>query len=66
MSDVLAAFITSGKANLLSIIAIIVWLDLRGTIKLMGRSIENLNNKMGIIVERVDSHEKRIDKLEDK
>lgn len=30
----------------------------------MVRSIEELNTKMAVILERVDSHEKRIDKLE--
>lgn len=44
--------------------AVACWIGL--SIERMRSSIEKLNVNMGIILERSDSHEKRITKLEDK
>lgn len=44
----------------------LMWSDLRKVVNKIADSLETLTIQMAKIVERVDSHEKRIDKLEDK
>lgn len=45
-------------------LALLLFNDMKRTIEKMSDSIESLNQKMAVICERVDSHEKRIDRLE--
>lgn len=66
MDDLLVALAHADSGKIIAILGVFMWLDIRGTVKSMASSIERLSGKVGIVVERVDSHEKRIDKLEDK
>lgn len=55
-----------GGAGSLAIFGLLMWLDMRTSVKKIAESLDTLTVQMAKVVERVDSHEKRIDKLEDK
>lgn len=51
-------------AKVLAVVGIVIWLDLRKSIKGMAENVGTLTIQMAKIVERVDHHEKRLDRLE--
>jgi hypothetical protein len=56
--------ILADGGKFMAFVGVIVWLDIRTTVKNMAKALETLTIQMAAIVERVDSHEKRIDRLE--
>lgn len=63
LDQVLHQVVQSGIA-LIGCMALILFNDIKKTIERMSASLEALNQKMAVICERVDTHEKRIDRLE--
>lgn len=57
-------FINNADSKLVSVIALFLLWDLRKSFRDMADSIRILTAQMAAIVERVDGHEKRIDRLE--
>lgn len=66
MSDIIATLMSVDGGKFIAILGIIMWIDIRGSVKDMASSVKILTIQMAKIVERVDSHEKRIDRLEEK
>lgn len=61
---------TYGFAGVVAIAVAFMWRDMKITIKDSMREIsepiKTLTTQLAVVVERVDAHEKRIDRLEDK
>lgn len=66
MNDFLSSLANADSGKLLAVIGICMWLDIRGTVKELTDSVKTLISQMAVVIERVDSHERRIEKLEDK
>lgn len=64
MGDILGVFSALGDAKILALLGILMWLDMRGAFKDMAKAVQLLTVQMATIVDRVDGHEKRIDRLE--
>lgn len=52
--------------KVIALLGLWMWWDLRGVVKGMASSLATLTIQLATIVERVDSHEKRLDRIEDK
>ena len=66
MNEFYAAIAQADTSKLLSILGIVMWIDIRGTVKDLTDAVKTLISQMAVIIERVDSHERRIEKLEDR
>lgn len=55
--------VDGGKA--LAIVGVVMWMDMRSVVKQIATSLQTLTLQLATVVERVDGHEKRIDRLED-
>lgn len=66
MSDLLGYVVNEAGAKVVALIAIMILLDLRTSFRQMAKSIDLLTVQMATVVTRVDTHEKRIDHLEEK
>lgn len=64
MEEIFAAIMSGDGAKLIPILGLIMWMDIRGSVKSMAKDLGTLTVQLATVVERVDSHEKRIDKLE--
>lgn len=64
MEDFLAQLVSVDGGKVIAVLGLLMWMDLRKSVTGMAKSLELLTVQMGIIVARVDSHEKRIDHLE--
>jgi hypothetical protein len=50
--------------KLIAVLGLLFWVDMRKTVISISHTLQTLSIQLATIVERVDSHEKRIDKLE--
>lgn len=66
MNEFMASLTQVGGGKLLSVLAVFMWLDMRGGMKELTDAVKTLISQMAVVIERVDSHERRIEKLEDK
>lgn len=64
MEDLLATLLNADAGKFIAALGLLMWLDIRGSVKSMAKDLGTLTVQMATVVERVDSHEKRIDKLE--
>lgn len=64
MDALLKLAVEMADGKIVAIVGVIMWLDMRGSFKAVAKDLSLLTVQMATIVERVDSHEKRIDKLE--
>lgn len=53
-----------GFAGVVAAVLAFVWWDLRGSINIIANSMTTLTTQLAVVVERVDSHEKRLDRIE--
>lgn len=64
MSQLTDFLLNNADTKVIAVVGIVIWLDLRKAVKGMAESVATLTLQMAKIVERVDHHEKRLDKLE--
>lgn len=64
MDDLISALSNADSGKVVALFGIFMWLDIRGTVKDLTKCVQTLVSQMAVIVDRVDSHEKRIEKLE--